>query len=92
MAASTSAVSAPDVERTDLSRWRLNSHEGGGRHVWTYLSHEEAQTAEPQRDEEKYWLGIEVVSLAHVRQQGQAARRRKLRAAVAPGVGAAAWR
>ncbi|KAF2835332.1 squalene-hopene-cyclase [Patellaria atrata CBS 101060] len=41
--------------KTDLTRWRLRVE--NGRHMWTYLSDDEA-SEEPQSFLEKYWLGL----------------------------------
>jgi lanosterol synthase len=56
-------VDIPDsgeIPFTDYSLWRLEADEGG-RHVWKYLSEEEALKC-PQNSMEKYWLGLPTVS------------------------------
>lgn len=48
---------APPLGATDRTRWRLRVSDGG-RHVWHYLSEDEAR-AWPQTTEDRYWLGLE---------------------------------
>lgn len=49
-----------EIPFTDYSLWRLEADDGG-RHVWRYLSEEEASKW-PQSTVEKYWLGLPTVS------------------------------
>ncbi|WFD01481.1 lanosterol synthase [Malassezia obtusa] len=51
------ATDNPPLGTTDLTRWRLRVSDGG-RHVWHYLSEEEAKSW-PQTTVDKYWLGLE---------------------------------
>lgn len=50
-----------EPQRTDYARWRLHSTDHG-RHVWHYLKTDEECARWPQTDEDKYWLGIDIVS------------------------------
>lgn len=56
------SLAAPPLGTTDLGRWRLRVSDVG-RHVWHYLSEEEAE-AWPQTLLDKYWLGLPMVSTA----------------------------
>jgi len=56
----TGMSDAPPLGSTDLRRWRLRVSDGG-RHVWHYLETDEEADAWPQTQEDKYWLGLEMV-------------------------------
>ncbi|KAJ7268763.1 terpene synthase [Mycena haematopus] len=45
------------IPSTDHSRWRLKLGPGGS-HVWKYLASDEENSAWPQTDIDRYWLGI----------------------------------
>jgi lanosterol synthase len=45
---------------TDYERWRLGANDGG-RHIWNYLTEEEAKEAPPQPLVDKFWLGLPLV-------------------------------
>ncbi|WFC99016.1 Sad1-interacting factor 3 [Malassezia yamatoensis] len=68
------ALNEPPLGTTDLKLWRLRVSDGG-RHVWHYLSEQEASTW-PQSIEDKYWLGLDVKlpKLAPARNASDAAR------------------
>lgn len=50
----------PSEPRTDLSRWRLKTHEGA--HHWKYLS-QEISIRQPQSFAERYFLRLPKVRL-----------------------------
>lgn len=58
------AMSPPLQGQTDYSRWRLEVNHG--RHVWHYLRDDEECKRWPQSEEDKYWLGLDVVSIARL--------------------------
>ena len=50
--------------QTDYAGWRLKVGEDShGQHKWVYLPEGEARDAWPQNKVDKYWLGLDVVSL-----------------------------
>ena len=48
---------------TDYARWRLKVSDGG-RHIWHFLPTDEEVAAWPQNTVDKYWLGLETVSMS----------------------------
>lgn len=51
---------ASEPEKTDLTRWRLEVDHG--RHVWHYLKTDKECEQWPQSKEDRYWLGLDIVS------------------------------